>query len=495
MRRFAGLVVVLGLVCLGPALAEELSPQSEVEAVAEPTAAAGAQFVDGSGKPLGDAIKSVKFSGELRTRFEVWVNLFDFDEDIEDDADFFDARERVGLGFSFAEMVDAYVELHANHVWGNSDPVAVETDNDDASIYLAYVDLHTVLPFSGSGGSDIPVTLRIGRQEITLPGEMLLGDNDRYDGHSFDALHLMSDDKSGFAWGVAVARIVENDAFDGTGTSPLDRVNQGGLRIAKADACADADLYAVYGIYTGYPDVTIDGYILYLDSRADPAGDAVFLGLGREKRWTIGGRVAGLFQLGEQDMDARGEIAFQTGDDGMAEDDISAFAAELEVGWTYNKNFKDNQAWQLRLAAGLEYASGDDDATDSDVEAFDPLFGEVTGRLGRADLLVLTNILAYYIEGTAKPNAKTELGIAFLVATAAEEDDVQAGGVARPATSTGDESDDVLNELDIWAGYQVTDNFSVSAGWSVTMPDEFITGENGEDDEGHRVFFEAQLKW
>lgn len=488
MRRFIGLAVVMGLWLMGPALAEDASPQSEVEVVAEPVAAAGAQLKDGSGKPIGEAIKSITFKGELRTRLEVWSNLNDADDDLKDNADFFDVRERLGLGFELLDDVSAYIEVQGSHVWGGDNGVnqpALVGDDDDVEVFLAYVDVGTTLPIAGSTGTEMELNIRIGRQEMTLPGEMLLGDNSRYDGRSIDGLHFSTDDGAGLGLGFMYARLVENDILESsTGTLPIERTQ----RVNKVDADADADLYGLYAVYTGLQDATIDAYLIYLTSREDDGtGDALYGTYGDQNRWTFGARGAFDGKIGDQDMDGHAEIAVQFGDVGD-DDDISAVAAELEVGWIYQKD----QEWQIRLATGLNYATGDDDAADDDQERFNPLLGDVEGRLGRADVIILSNIFAWYLEATAKPTADTELGIAFLMFTAEEEDDVVAGGVARGA---GADDDAIGNELDIWGAYDVTDNFALSTGLSVLMPDEYLTGDPGEDDNMYRFFVEAKVVW
>lgn len=488
MRRFIGLAVVMGLWLMGPALAEDASPQSEVEVVAEPVSAAGAQFKDGGGKPLGELIKSITFKGELRTRFEVWVNPTDADDDLRDNADFFDARERLGLGFELVDDVSVYIEVQGSHVWGGDSGVnqpALVGDDDDAEVFLAYVDVGTTLPIAGSTGTEMELNVRIGRQEITLPGEMLLGDNSSYDGRSVDGLHFTTDDGAGLALGFAYARLVENDIIDtSTGTLPGERT----IRVNKVDADADADFYGLYGIYDGLQDARINAYLLYLTSREDDGtGDAVYGTYGDLNIWTFGARGAFDGKVGDQDMDGHAEIAVQFGDEGDT-DDISAFAGELEVGWTYQKG----QEWEIRLAAGLNYATGDGDATDTDQDRFNPLLGDVEDRLGKADALILSNIFAWYLEATAKPTADTELGIAFLMANAEEEDDVVAGGVPR---GVGADDDAIGSELDIWGGYDVTDNLALSTGLCLLMPDEYMTGDPGEDDTMYRFFVEAKVVW
>jgi len=468
MRSFAGLLLVLGLF-MGPALAEEAAPQSEVEAVAEPAAAAGVQFLDGNGKALGELVKSVTLSGVLRSRIEVVENLLTFDDDLDDSADYVDNLVRLGLGFELVDGVSALVELQVNEVWGANTVGA----DEDVDIYQAYVDIETKLPFGGADGSGLPITVRIGRHEIVLGDEMLLGDDSYYDGLTHDAVHVMGDDGAGFTWSLVLGRSEEEDVSD-IAAVPALRVAAG----AGVSEEEDDNLYALCGTYTGLQDTTIDGYLIIVDDNEDTA-------VAEETRYTLGGRVATSYALDDKNvLDGKLELAYQFGDDAADgdgdgdNDGIGAFAAEFEIGWTPNKG---DPEWEARFALGLNFASGDDDLTDDDAETFDPLSGDVHERLGKADVLVLSNIMAYYLEAVAKPVEQAELGITYLIATAEEDN------------AAGD--DDILDELDLWAGYTVTENLSLEAGVAIVMPDDWLVGAGGPDDNAFRVFIEANVKW
>lgn len=459
MRGFAGVVVVLGLVLTGSALA-------------------------------GDAA-DVKVTGSVLERLELVNNATNFDGDVYDRVDGVLSRVRLGFDASLADGVSARVVLQNYGTWGDDlfSPVggAIDGDEDDIEVYEAFIKLDTVMPFEGSGGKDIPLTIAIGRMEITLGDEMLLGDDSRYDGNSFDAVHLTTDTGDGLLLGLVLASVTEGDAVDMSAAAGSAVFAPGSVSGEEVDTY----LFGLYGTYKGVKDTTIDGYVLVRD-RNGTGDDLTFAGdpaIVDELRYTLGARYVGKFEIAEkQELEVKGEIAAQFGDQG-ADGDISAFGGELVVGWTPNKGAPE---WETCIALNLAYASGDDDGTDDEDGRFDPLYGDVDGRLGKADYLILSNVLAYGLEVTTKPkgeSGKVNLGLGFLMATAVEEDDTMAGG---QAGVPGDDA--ILTEVDVWAGYKVTDNLSLEAGVCYIMPDDYLTG-GGQDDEVTRIFLEASLKF
>lgn len=479
MRRFAGLVVVLGLF-MGPALAEE-APQSEIEAAAKPKAAAGVQFVDGKGKALGELVKTVKFTGEIRERAEFVDNLVDYDGDFDDSAEFVNSRVRLGFGFEFVQGISALIELQTVEHWGDDGTWAANAgEESDVEIYQAWMQIDTVMPFSGAGGADIPLVIKIGRQEVTLADEMLLGDDDRYDGTTLDAVLLSTETGTGWDLHVLAGRLEEADMWDASTDLDRDTTNRYVAGTLTGEE-ADNDVYAAFFTYTGIVDWTFNGYLITLD-----VNDTV--AVAEELRHTMGGRAASHYAFNEQSIiDYKAEVAFQFGDTG-ATGDISAFAAEAELGWIPNKG----QDWETRFSAGINYASGDDDAADDDDERFNPLLCDVSQRLGKADHMELSNVMAWYIQAVSRPVKHIELGATILMADAVEEEDVMAAGMADADLTA--EDDGLLSEVDLWAKYEVSENLALDGGVAIVMPDDYIVGA-GEDDTAYRLWFEAQLKW
>jgi hypothetical protein len=79
-----------------------------------------------------------------------------------------------------------------------------------------------------------------------------------------------------------------------------------------------------------------------------------------------------------------GEFAFQTGQ--VSDLDLTAFAAHVGGGY----NFK--CPWSPRLFAEYNYASGDDNPTDGDIETFQNLFPSNHPPYGFMDLFCWQNL-------------------------------------------------------------------------------------------------------
>src|SRR5262245_56630152 len=148
-----------------------------------------------------DADKKFTFNGMVRGRYEYFNNYFDLtDNDESGDAndDSFALapyRAIVGITGNFSENVSAHVDLQYAGVFG--DEFQPEKDiglpvgegftpylfaTQGVQLYQGYIDINKI------GGSNIGV--RVGRAEHTYGTELFLGDNDYYNGTSFDGARL-----------------------------------------------------------------------------------------------------------------------------------------------------------------------------------------------------------------------------------------------------------------------------------------------------------------
>ena len=145
--------------------------------------------------PAPAVASDVDVNAELRARFEYLDDFDDFDGDMGASFDFTTYRLRLGLDFEFTDNLNASVVVQNNGAWGDTfvrgtgDPTTDGSSSaagkDATLLYQAFVDWEEV------GGT--PVALRIGRQEHTLGNELHLGDNDFYNGTSFDGVRAMLD--------------------------------------------------------------------------------------------------------------------------------------------------------------------------------------------------------------------------------------------------------------------------------------------------------------
>ena len=147
--------------------------------------------------------KKISVHGEVRARWEYLDNYTDFtdsdDGSFNDSFDFVPYRVRVGVKGEFTKNVSAYIEIQNHGAFGDSYPLPVAQSPQDpiaqnlrgsygtneTVLYQGYIDMDEI------GGTNL--SLKIGRQEHTLGNELLMGDADFYNGHSFDGFRATLD--------------------------------------------------------------------------------------------------------------------------------------------------------------------------------------------------------------------------------------------------------------------------------------------------------------
>lgn len=262
---------------------------------------------------------------------------------------------RLHLAADFTDDVGVFIECDSVDVWGEdfrsryvTGVDARGTSVDDVELYQAYVDVENLL--------DLPLRLRLGRQELVFGGEWLVGNNDfgaiPLYGLSFDAVRLTyaTDAVSLDAWW---SKLAENSAIEEDG---------------------DVDFGGIYASYLGLENLVFDGYWLWLrDAGALEDVESGLIGewfedLAKVDDYdttnihTVGLRAAG--EVGAFDFDI--ETTYQWGDAGQAgylfkpvlygdEDaEYDAWAVRIEGGYTFET------AWTPRMHAGYAYCGGED---------------------------------------------------------------------------------------------------------------------------------------
>jgi hypothetical protein len=416
---------------------------------------------------------------------------------------FFEQRTRLSVKADFTDDVTAFIELDSYDVWGEdfrSDYITGVDGRggDNVDLYQAYIEANEMW--------GTPLRLRIGRQEVMLGSEFLVGNNDTasfYQGLSFDGIRLTyaTDMFSvdGMWFKLAEGPIGE-DAFDN-----------------------DINMYGIYGSYTGLEDVTIDAYWMYVrddvDTRDGFAAGAApyFTGNGNPGPWwfrnpvfnsyveksdlhTIGLRGAG--EIGAFDFES--EIAFQFGDVTVNnprffgpfnifpsddEIDFGEFAANLEVGYTFDAS------WTPRIFLGFAYFGGDDDGGapswgetifgnypyGSNL-AFNRLFSdwEYSEFLANTDM---SNIWIARGGVGVMPTESVSLDLVIAYFNAVDDTHIDHRTVAGAPFWTFFQpwrfstSDDSIGwEVGLYASYEYTEDLTFSAGYA-----HFFTGDGVED--------------
>ncbi len=312
-------------------------------------------------------------------------------------------RTKLNVAADFTNQVNGFIEFDSYDIWGEdfrSDYVTgqdfragvADTDGDGAAeseveVFQAYIEANEMY--------DLPLRLRIGRQELRFGKEWLVGANDFnyfFRGRSFDGIRLTYAPET-FSIDAWWSKLAER--------SPIEQDG-------------DVDFYGIYGSYKGIENHTFDAYWLWLrDARRieDYDGMAVLGGLAGwwreavvEPLWdyddydstnlhTVGLRgsgviagfdyeIEGAYQFG--DADVVGSLFRNTawlrgipyGDDDA---DFDSWACNVEVGYTFEA------PWHPRPFIGFVYFDGEDNR--------DISFGEWLNPFNRPEASVSFNRL------------------------------------------------------------------------------------------------------
>lgn len=271
-------------------------------------------------------LQNVEVGGSIRIR----GNYYNMDS--LGKASWIEQRTRLNVKADFTSEVSAFIEFDYYSDWGEDFRSNYLTGSDfrggdeGVRLYQAYIDAKNLW--------GTPLTLRVGRQELSFGTEWLVGVNDAaalFYGLSFDALRLT----------------YAHDLFS------LDAV-AAKLAETYGDFMEDdTDFYALYFSYTGIEDLTLDAYWMYVrDDGVQLEGDKVNL-------HTLGLRGAGTMGAFDFDIEAAYQLGSVKGRPsacpygfGEADIDYDAFAANVEIGYTLDMSMAP------RLFARFAYFDG-----------------------------------------------------------------------------------------------------------------------------------------
>ena len=304
----------------------------------------------------GSAYLSV--GGEARIRTEFWSDFGFGSSNAPPQDSFALMRIRAHTDWHLGPRVRLFIEGKSAAVAGRELPGGSRTADAD-SIDLQNVILDLKPGAVGSGN----LTLRIGRQEMLFGKQRLI---------------------SPANWANTRPRVF--DGVRGTWSSDLlaldafwtRRVEIKKYQFNRHDP--DTDFFGLY-LKAGLPapGTTLDLYWLGLErERVQLAGTSA-----EEHRHTMGARLNGRIPLGSLDYDL--ETAYQTGSHGSRE--IAAWMVASQVGNQFGG------ALGARVSLGFDYASGDRNQDDDEINTFDPLFRTNHAFLGQVDAIGRLNII------------------------------------------------------------------------------------------------------
>jgi hypothetical protein len=325
-------------------------------------------------------------------------------------------------------------------------------------------DLHQLFFDIRPLGEEIPLTLRIGRQELSYGQERFVSPLDWVNTRRrFDAVKLFW--KAGdWSFDVWYAKPVppETYSFD--------------------DFDEEYDFYGGYFTYLGIPGHGIDLFFFAQDITADstnPNGNA-----GDISRFTLGGRAWG--KTGP--VDYEGVLAGQWGR--WAGDTIQGWAWTLAGGYTLEQ-----VPWTPRIGTGLDWASGDEHSGDGKVGTFDQVFPLAHKYLGWLDLFSRQNVTAANVNLSFWPvKKKVRAAIVYHAFWLNAEEDFLynvAGGPGR-RDPAGESGKALGSELDLALLWNVDVHSSLLLGWSHFWPSNFIEATGPSEDAD---FFYVQYRF
>ncbi|MBF8275440.1 MAG: putative outer rane protein [Candidatus Brocadiaceae bacterium] len=493
------------------ALKSEVSTlKEEMRVAAEGAPAMKAEDI--AGNVYSEFAKKVKLGGQVRTRAEYANGFY---QGVANNGTLNGANTSVaatgGVRSRVNAVDDSYV-LNQTRLWADADV------NEHLRVFIQFQDARTfgsegsTVGYASSGGGaangsgggensmidlhqgyfdlrklfDMPLTVRVGRQEIVWGDHRVLGNFVWSNvGRVFDAGRFMWDTDTIHA--EAFAAKVDEDGFfvgsEGAGTA-----NPG-------NGSSDENVYAAQLAFKKLvPSALLELMYICKSDQDDTAGAGTTLsGTGNA---ALAGSVTNIHDFGARidgkvpnldAMDYTLESHVQVGTYGTAAQEAWAFAGK--TGYTLK-----NVAWTPRFGIEYDYASGDSDTTDGTHETFDNLYptNHWQGIYGFADLVSWQNMHDFRGQVKVSPTKKLTAQVDYHYFLLAEESDgwylANATLAAPRANKAGvgtsyDTSDDELaQEFDLTVSYDLYKNVKILAGYSYFAAGDWIENNIGDTD-------------
>ena len=450
------------------------------------------------------------FHGEVRFRGDYLNNASDLADsgsqfDNGDQGLFWPYRVRLAMEANFTKNVSAWIEIQSAGVAGNGSgfqgggffgpqlpPGFFRTGGSDL---FGSLDGSNVEFYQGNVTLDKlwsdNFSLTIGRQELALGNELLVGDNDFYSGFSHDGLvgewdlkrtdvtlwYFRTNEGSYPVGGIQAS-------IPGPGTPPFP--NQ-----IVTPVSGGLDFYGAYSEWIFKGDQEFDVYLMYQDYRDFTAGPCFFGGGCIDDVASFG------LRYGRDMVAANGfywniEYVMQFGGVDNAgssamDEDVSGDLLETWFGYNFNRGSNDHKVY-IRYTA----MSGDD-PNSADWEGFMFVAGDIHDRLGKGDWFIFDTwvvgppmgVDAWSIGYNGFFNSRHEFGIAYWDYSLND--------------STGWSSSDYGNAYDIWYGFNYSRNVTFEAALSQFSPDGIITDPADlnwpASDDATRFYMQARLRF
>lgn len=437
------------------------------------------------------------FDVQERLRLEFRENNFDFNNDLDSltDDGWLLQRFRIGLMIKPTSWLKIYGQAQDSREIdsGRQDfPGQLGAEGDDSfDLRQGYVEI--------GNAKEFPLTLKIGRQILSYADERLVGSFDWNNiGRTFDAVKLRWEEK---AWWL--------DAFASTVVVPTrGQYNQSDF--ANGNETHRGQVFSgLYFSTTALPVQTTDVYAFHLHEETGPLYQPT--ALGDTNFVTLGFRVKskpGVFHRepvpatdGKSMTDGKGtpppkpaakplgfdydgEFAFQTGE--VRGLDLTAFAVHTGLGYTFDA------PWMPRIGIEYNFATGDSNRFDGDVETFQNLFPTNHKFYGFMDVFSWQNIHNPAISLKVSPTKKLTMQVDYHAFWLATNEDAwyRANGATavRPVNALARNADKFAgSELDVTATWKPFKQVGFQAGYSHFFAGGYLkdTGSQSDADFGY----------
>jgi hypothetical protein len=410
----------------------------------------------------GPEERDLTFIGQVRVRPEFRDNA-DFDGDRPDRQRFIGQRTRLGLEARVNPRVEGRVVAQDTRIWG-VDGTTLDTGDEIQSLDLleGYADLRWIW--------DLPLDIRLGRQQLSYGRERLVGDADFHPAaRTFDAYRFH------FVMGALLLDIFSAKLVD---------TNPPGSPGLPVESDQDRNFSGAYFSREGGRLEALDLYWLRDIDKTSPS-------TGEIKRHTFG--VLGRTHL-PADLTLEIEYAHQRGEAGPALD-IDADMLVTELSYTRK------EARELRAALAFEWASGDRDPTDGELATFDQLFPTAHRHLGAMDYVGRRNIQDIRGQFGAKLTGRISGLVDFHIFRLARPEDAwfdAAGGVTQAGVRVfgSDPSRreyDLGQELDLLFRFHGFTGAAIEGGYSRFFAGNLIRLGGAPADDSDWAYFQVKI--
>ncbi len=394
----------------------------------------------------------IDFGGQIRARGET-TNVGGYaTPGVRAGNDFMLLRVRLHAEAKPAKGVVAFVEIQDSRTAGSEASVAADSKNLD--LHRGYFEVQDLW--------ELPVSVKVGRMSLKYGDQRLISPLDWSNvGRAWDGVRLRA---KGDHWTADLFTTVV---------------------VEKANNRSDNYFSGLYASWRGIDNHEVDAYLLARDFGDGTQTSEHGLTNGNLTDRTIGTRLKG--KTGA--VDYSGEAAWQFGR--KAGQRVRAWAMAATAGYSLDTT------WSPRFAVGYDFASGDANPNDAQVQTFDPLFTFGHFYQGHQDLYAWKNGHAFKASLSAKPAEgwKAQIDAHHFMLAHTRDSWYSAGGATIARDTTGSSGKNVGNEVDIHFKTSVRKVIKLWFGYSRFFAGSFVKKVTYYSKDRDWAFFQAALNF